>query len=59
VLEVEIRASTVVAVEELKECLLKKGVKALSIELDGFLWQRGEANLASLPPHHRCRTIYY
>ena len=58
-LEVEIRACTIVAVEMMKEYLRKQGKNTKSIELDWFLWQRGELNLATLPPHHRCLTIYY
>jgi len=57
--EAEIRAATVVAVERMKELLKAKGKPTISIEIDWFLWQRGEANLTKLPPHHRCLTIYY
>ena len=39
--EAEIRAGTVVAVEEMKEYLRGKGKEVKSIELDWFLWQRG------------------
>ena len=57
--EAEIRASSVVAVEMMKDYLGKQGKQVISIELDWFLWQRGEQNLSGLPPHHRCLTIYY
>jgi hypothetical protein len=40
--EAEIRASSVVAVEKIKDYLLSKGKQVKSIELDWFLWQRGE-----------------
>jgi len=58
-IEAEVRASSVIAVELIKEYLKGKGVIALSIEIDWFLWQLGEDNLSELPPHHRCLTIYY
>ena len=43
--EVELRAATVVVVEELVEELKKRGKEVLSIEVDWFLWQFGEARL--------------
>jgi hypothetical protein len=49
----------VVAVEAIKEWLRKEGKEVVSIEVDWFLWQLGEDSLSTLPPHHRCLTIYY
>lgn len=57
--ECELRANSVVAVEAIKEWLGQEGKEVVSIEVDWFLWQLGEDSLASLPPHHRCLTIYY
>lgn len=58
-MEIEIRAATVVAVEQLHHKLVQLGVNLLVIELDWLLWQRGETMKDSLKPHHRTRTIYY
>ncbi|EED94810.1 predicted protein [Thalassiosira pseudonana CCMP1335] len=53
--EVSIRASTVVAVEE----LLSDDVSAVTI--DWYLWQKGERldRANQLEPHHRVRTTFY
>ncbi len=61
--EVEIRAATVQAVEELQGVLVaahgmeKEAVK--SVLLDWVLWQEGERLKDSLPPHHRTLTCWY
>jgi hypothetical protein len=52
--EVEIRAATVVAVEQLKARL-----SASAIEIDHKLWHEGERLIAKMKPHHRVRTIFY
>lgn len=57
--EIEIRAATVQAVELLRNALAERGRRLLSVELDWYLWRRGEAMQATLPPHHRTLTIYY
>lgn len=57
--EVEIRACTVVAVELLREEMMRRGKNLLSIELDWLLWQKGEAVKDQILPHHRTLTIYY
>lgn len=58
--ETEIRAATVVAVEQLQQALVEKGAtKLLVVELDWLLWQRGEAMKEALRPHHRTLTVYY
>lgn len=58
--ECEIRACCQVASELIRQEIEKlQGRTVLSIEVDAFLWQLGEGSLASLPPHHRCLTIYY
>jgi hypothetical protein len=59
-MEVEIRACSVLAVEIMREHLQKQSErKVLAIEVDWFLWELGENNLSTLPPHHRTLTIYY
>lgn len=57
--ELEIRAVTVVAVEQLRELLAARGRRLLSVELDWLLWQRGEEQKDSLPPHHRTLSVFY
>ncbi len=57
--EVAIRAATVQAVEAMREELRKLGKDVTSVQLDWALWERGEALLSSLNPHHRTLTIYY
>ena len=57
--EIEIRASTVIAVEMLKASLQKSGKVFMSLEIDWFLWQEGEKIKDDIEPHHRTLTIYY
>ena len=57
--EIEIRASTVVAVEMLHKVLVSKGHSLLAIELDWLLWQKGESTKEKMKPHHRTLTIFY
>ncbi|MBI3335298.1 MAG: hypothetical protein HY001_02260 [Candidatus Portnoybacteria bacterium] len=56
--EIEIRASTIWAVEYLKEELEKQGISLESREIDWFLWKRAREE-KGMKPHHRVRTIYY
>jgi hypothetical protein len=56
VAELSIRAATVQAVERMNDLLPQR---LMACQLDWILWETGEAALASLPPHHRTRTIYY
>jgi len=57
--EVEIRAATIVAVEQLRAALAARGKPLLSIQVDWSLWQKGEDARESILPHHRTRTIFY
>ena len=57
--EVSLRAHTVQAVEAMVQRLQEAGSSITAMQLDWILWERGEAQLHSLPPHHRTRTIYY
>lgn len=58
--EVEIRAATVQAVEGLREALAGIGRPGVpSVVLDWLLWQEGENQRETLPPHHRTRTVFY
>ncbi|EFC47622.1 predicted protein [Naegleria gruberi] len=59
-MEVEIRAFTIQAVEEMRKVLLEEhSIKCLSIEIDWMLWQIGEANRKTIRPHHRTLSVYY
>lgn len=67
--EVEIRASTVEAVERLRRAVHSRlagddrqaelANRLNSVLLDWWLWEQGEAQRKSHRPHHRVRTIYY
>ena len=57
--EIEIRASTIIAVDLLRDSMMKYGRQLMTIELDWLLWQQGENAKDSLLPHHRTLTIYY
>lgn len=57
--EIEIRAFTVVAVEEIRKEFAQRGRNLLSIEVDWLLWQIGEKERKGIIPHHRTLTIYY
>jgi hypothetical protein len=53
--EVEIRAATVVACNEISKLSMTK----MPVEIDWMLWQLGEKNLATLKPHHWTLSIFY
>ena len=55
--EVEIRAATLVAVERLRDALVKRGRDILSVELDWLLWHAAQNR--TMPPHHRTLTTFY
>ena len=55
--EVEIRALTVVAVEELRERLRRKGREILAFQVDWLLWNLAQEKLSV--PHHRTLTWAY
>ena len=57
--EIEIRAATVWAVEELRRSLVNHGLNLPAYQLDWTLWQLGQDLPASSSPYHRTRTIYY
>ncbi len=57
--EVEIRAMTVWAVEELRKGFQEHGRKLTSPRVDNWLWQLGQRDAFRKRPFHRCRTIFY
>ncbi len=62
--ELEIRGCTIHAVELLKSAISQRPDIApelvpSAVQLDWWLWERGEARRTVAPPHHRVRTLYY
>ena len=57
--ECEIRACTIVAVEQLKQAVADAEHRPSSVQLDWWLWDYGERNRHVHAPHHRTLTIYY
>jgi len=59
--EIEIRACTIVAVEEIKRLLVeKRKLVVSSVVIDWMLWEIGEKKrYTSHEPHHRTLTIFY
>ncbi len=58
--EVEIRAMTLWAVEEIKRTLHRYGRREVtSAQVDCWLWSLGQKDRFRKRPYHRCRTIYY
>lgn len=55
--EIEIRACTIQAVEQIKHML--HGGALTSVQIDWFLWELGEAQRTDGPKHHKTHTIYY
>ena len=57
--EVEIRACAVYAVERIAEELRRTGRAVTAMELDYFLWNRGQQAEYKARPRHRTRTVFY
>lgn len=57
--EVEIRAMTIWAVEEIRKTLDRAGRPVTSAAVDHWLWRLGQLEPFRQKPYHRCRTIYY
>jgi hypothetical protein len=57
--EVEIRAMTIWAVEEIKKAFRETGRDVTSAAVDQWLWQLGQLQPFRKKPYHRCRTIFY
>ena len=56
--EVEIRAATVVAAEEIRDALARGGRYLMAIEVDWVLWAHSQG-LYPVRPYHRTRTVFY
>ncbi len=57
--EIEIRAATIWACEELRRALTARGHALRAFEVDWALWIAGQDLPSSIHPYHRTRTIYY
>lgn len=57
--EIEIRAATIVAVEQMREALAKRGTAVTSVQIDWALWDAAQGAPPDGKPYHRTRTIYY
>lgn len=57
--EVEVRAMTIWAVEALKGAFRDEGERAMSTQIDAWLWRLGQLEPFRRRPYHRCRTIFY
>ncbi|HOK35431.1 MAG TPA: queuosine salvage family protein [Candidatus Pacearchaeota archaeon] len=56
--EIEIRAATVQAVEEIRKSLIKRGKNLFSFQIDWLLWNKSQ-RLKMKNPHHLTKTIFY
>lgn len=57
--EVEIRAATIWAIEEMKHALTPKYPDITSRALDDYLWYLGQTKHPDDKPYHRTHTMYY
>ncbi len=57
--EIEIRAATIVAVEQMREALNARGVAVTSVQIDWALWEAAQGAPPDGKPYHRTRTVYY
>jgi len=57
-IELELRANTIWAIEQLKNELNKKGISIYSFQVDWYLWNKSHC-LNLILPHHRTKTFYY
>ncbi len=57
--EVELRAATIIAVEDIKAELAMKNKKVLSLEIDTYLWEEGEKIKEKIQPPHHTLSIFY
>ena len=57
--EIEIRAATIWAIEEMKEVLRPRFPQITARQLDDHLWSLGQTKSPGDKPYHRTKTIYY
>ena len=64
-MEVELRAATVITVDNIYKQVQKSGSDKLKAqitcpyEVDFVLWQLGEKSLTEMQPHHKVLSTYY
>lgn len=57
--EIEIRAATIWAIEQMKEVLAPRFPQITARQVDDHLWSLGQAKSPEDKPYHRTRTIFY
>lgn len=57
--EVEVRATTIWAIEQMKETLMPRFPKITARQLDDHLWSLGQTKSSDDKPYHRTKTIFY
>lgn len=57
--EIEIRAATIVACDQLVSAIASKGQRLTAAELDWLLWQKSQHMAAGTRPYHLTPTMYY
>ena len=57
--EVEIRASAVHAVAQLRDLCAAQGLEVRDLELGDWLWNRGQQPRYKARPRHRTRSVFY
>lgn len=57
--EIEIRAATIWAIEQMKETLTPRFPQITARQLDDHLWSLGQTKSPEDKPYHRTKTIYY
>ncbi len=57
--EIEIRATTIWAIEEMKEVLRPRFPQITARQLDDHLWSLGQTKSPDDKPYHRTKTIFY
>jgi len=57
--EIEIRATTIWAIEQMKEVLMPRFPQITARQLDDHLWSLGQIKSPEDKPYHRTKTIFY
>ena len=57
--EIEIRAATIWAIDQMKEVLTPRFPQITARQLDDHLWSLGQTKSPDNKPYHRTKTIYY
>ena len=57
--EIEIRAATIWAIEQMKETLMPRFPQVTARQLDDHLWSLGQTKSPNDKPYHRAKTVFY